>query len=170
MIVFISDNGYCISIDIQVNKMRIIRTNLALEIKEEFQLSYKNSSFTTVYKMLYQTLDQIIDHQNPCSYGLIGISICVRGIVDLDGMIRFIPQLKWKNIDLISLLKERYHVPITINNDGNLSALSEYNSNPIYNNLAVINITDVLSTGLIINGNLVQIGRASCRERVLKLV
>lgn len=76
--------------------------------------------------------------------------------MDLDGVIRNMPILKWKNIDIKNLLKERYHVPIFVNNDGNLMALSEQESNPQYNNFAIIDITDVISTGLVVNGMLVQ--------------
>lgn len=149
-------SGYCIAVDIQMEKMRVIVTDLANKIQKSYTITYVSEDFMSNFKLLYQLLDQITQHSDPSPYGLIGIGICVRGIVDLDGVIRFIPQLKWRNIDIKVLLEERYHVPVSIDNDGNLSALAEQKANPFYKNLAVINITEVLSTGLIVDGTLVQ--------------
>ena len=92
----------------------------------------------------------------PCPYGLIGISLAVRGIIDLDGVIRFIPKLGWHNIDIKSLLDQRYHVPVYIDNDGNLAASMESRLYPQYREMTVLSITDVISCGMITDGELVR--------------
>ena len=94
----------------------------------------------------------------------------IHGIVDLSGLIRFVPSLGWRNIDICTLLKERYHVPICIDNDGNLAAIAQQNiemntfdfkkeeplAQPPYQSLAVVNISDSISAGLITNGELLR--------------
>lgn len=156
MLMQVENAGYCIGIDMGVTKIKVIITNICNEIKDTYNISLVSSEFVSNYKQLYTLLDKVIASMPPSPYGLIGIGISVRGVVDLEGVIRNMPILKWRNIDIINLLKERYHVPVFVNNDGNLMALSEQKRNPNYKDFAVINITDVISTGLIINGKLVQ--------------
>ncbi|WMJ23541.1 ROK family transcriptional regulator [Paludicola sp. MB14-C6] len=148
--------GYCIAIDIGVTKIKVIITNLCNEIKETYNIPLVTNQFVTNYKQLYTYLDKVISAMDPSPYGIIGIGISVRGVVDLEGVIRNVPILKWKNIDIRSLLIDRYHVPVFVNNDGNLMALAEQENNNQYDNFAVISITDVISTGLVINGKLLQ--------------
>ena len=69
----------------------------------------------------------MLNGQPKTLYGLVGIGISVHGIVDLSGLIRFVPSLGWRNIDICTLLGERYHVPINIDNDGNLAAIAQQN-------------------------------------------
>ena len=80
----------------------------------------------------------------------------MRGIIDLDGVIRFIPKLQWHNIDIKALLEQRYHVPIYIDNDGDLAASMEAQLHPEYSEMAVLSITDVISCGIITNGRLLR--------------
>lgn len=156
MLMQIANAGYCISMDMGVTKIRVILTDLCNNIIETHNIPLVGNQFVTNYKQLYTLLDKLIAKMPPSSYGLVGIGVSVRGVVDLEGVIRNMPILKWRNIDIMNLLKERYHVPVFVNNDGNLMAISEQKNNPEYNNFSVINITDVISTGLVINGKLVQ--------------
>ena len=156
MLELIPDAGYCIAIDFDVTKIRVIVTDLNNELRDNYVIPLVGTNFLENYKQLYQYLDRLISTQKPSPYGLIGIGISVRGVVDRDGTIRNIPRLKWSNIDIKTLVEDRYHVPVIVHNDGNLVALTELKQHPQYKELAIINITDVISTGLITNGKLVQ--------------
>ncbi len=148
--------GYCIAADIGVSRVRLLLTNLKNEILHEQTFSIHKPSFSDVCGQLCQAMDQLVEAIPSCPYGLIGISLAVRGIIDLDGIIRFIPKLGWHNVDLCSLLKERYHVPVYIDNDGNLAASMESRLYPQYPELTVLSISDVISCGIISNGQLVR--------------
>lgn len=51
---------------------------------------------------------------------------------------------------------ERYNVPVYIDNDGNLAASMESRLYPHYQELTVLSISDVISCGMISNGNLIR--------------
>lgn len=148
--------GYCIAVDIGVRSVALILTDLNNDIIKRRSIPIENQAFSHVYQQIYLAIDQIIRDIPPCPYGLIGISLAVRGIIDLDGVIRFIPRLQWHNIDIKSLLEQRYHVPVYIDNDGNLAASMESRLHPQYQELTVLCITDVISCGLITRGHLIR--------------
>lgn len=148
--------GYCIAIDIGVRFVGFILTDLNNEIIRRQSIPIEKQAFSYVYQQIYLEIDRMIREIPPCPYGLIGISLAVRGIIDLDGVIRFIPKLQWHNIDIKSLLEQRYHVPVYIDNDGNLAASMESRLHPQYQELTVLCMTDVISCGIISNGQLIR--------------
>lgn len=148
--------GYCIAVDIGVRSVSLILTDLNNDIINRQSIPIEKQAFSYVYQQLYLAIDHIMRDIPPCPYGLIGISLAVRGIIDLDGVIRFIPKLQWHNIDIKSLLEQRYHVPVYIDNDGNLAASMESRLHPQYQELTVLCITDVISCGMITSGQLIR--------------
>ena len=151
-----SDAGYCIAADIGVSRIRLTLANLQNTIIAQRVFPVTAPAFSAIYDELCQHIDHLVQSIPPCPYGLIGISLAVRGIIDLDGVIRFIPKLGWHNVDIRSLLKQRYHVPIYIDNDGNLAASMEFRLYPQYRELTVLSISDVISCGMISDGHLVR--------------
>ncbi len=148
--------GYCIAMDIGAQAVTLILTDLNNEILVRLSFPIEEQAFSHVYQQIYVHLDKLMKEIPPCPYGLIGISLAVRGIIDLDGIIRFIPRLGWHNIDIKSLLEQRYHVPVYIDNDGNLAASMEYRIHPQYQEMTVVCITDVISCGMISGGRLIR--------------
>lgn len=157
--------GAAVALEIDISQVQAILTDLSGErvlAREQFPTLGEN--FPQVYHKVCQALDKLLAEMPPSPYGLVGIGVAVHGVVDLSGMIRFIPRLGWRNIDLRSLLEERYHVPVSLDNDGNLAALAQQNleqaslgpegqgSEALPQSLAVVNVGDSISTGLITNG------------------
>ena len=99
-----SDAGYCIAADIGVSRIRLTLANLQNTIIAQRVFPVTAPAFSAIYDELCQHIDHLVQSIPPCPYGLIGISLAVRGIIDLDGVIRFIPKLGWHNVDIRSLL------------------------------------------------------------------
>ena len=157
--------GAAVALEIDISQVQAILTDLSGErVLAREQFPTLGESFPQVYRKVCQALDKLLAEMPPSPYGLVGIGVAVHGVVDLSGMIRFIPRLGWRNIDLRSLLEERYHVPVSLDNDGNLAALAQQNleqaslgpegqgSEALPQSLAVVNVGDSISTGLITNG------------------
>lgn len=160
------DAGYAAAIDLDVSHVQAILTDLSGErILARRQFAITQTSFPQVCAQIFEAMDEMLAQQPPCRYGLTGIGVSVHGIVDLCGMIRFVPRLAWRNIDICSLLEERYQVPVCVDNDGNLAAVAqqhmemdavgEEESDPAQS-LAVVNISDSISAGLIVNGEILR--------------
>lgn len=164
------DAGYAVALDIDIRSVRAILTDLSGEnILSRNQFSIQNKAFPAVYEQVCRCLDELLKEQPSVRYGLVGIGVSIHGIVDLSGLIRFVPSLGWRNIDICTLLRERYQVPVCIDNDGNLAAIAQQNiemntfdlnddhsAKPPYQSLAVVNISDSISAGLITNGELMR--------------
>ena len=117
--------GAAVALEIDISQVQAILTDLSGErVLAREQFPTLGESFPQVYHKVCQALDKLLAEMPPSPYGLVGIGVAVHGVVDLSGMIRFIPRLGWRNIDLRSLLEERYHVPVSLDNDGNLAALA----------------------------------------------
>lgn len=148
--------GYCIAVDMGVTRVNLILVNIKNEIVARSSFAIRDIAFSNVYASLCSAIDQLVAQMPVSTYGLFGISLAIRGIVDLDGVIRFIPQFGWHNVDIRSLLCERYQVPVYIDNDGNLGAAMESRLYPQYKELTVLSISDTISCGMITHGNLVR--------------
>lgn len=148
--------GFCISLEIGVTVIQIIITNLKNEIIQTDTVILQPDSFVDTFQALCLKLDSLILKYSTAKRKLIGIGVCVNGIVDLNGLIRFIPSHNWHNLDLSTLLTERYHVSVFIDNIGNFSVLSEHRLYPEYNDLIALTIDDNISAGIIVNGKLMR--------------
>ena len=85
---------------------------------------------------------------------VIGIGFGVHGIVNRDNIIEFIPNTKWKNLNLANETIKKYGIPVFINNIANISAKTEQilfhnNSHSVLN----VNVSSGVGAGLIYKGN-----------------
>lgn len=154
MLRLIEDAGYCIAIDINVTHINIIACNLSNRIVEHHTLPIVEKDFPTNYQQLSETLGRLIKNIPSSPYGIIGIGVSVHGVVDLNSIIRNIPILKWRNIDLKTLLENEFGIPVCVNNDGNLSAMYEMKRHD-YRDMTVLNIGDTISAGLVAEGKVI---------------
>ena len=56
---------------------------------------------------------------------LAGAALAVPGLVSPDGLVRVAPNLGWQDVDAATLLTEELGVPVSVDNEANLAALSE---------------------------------------------
>lgn len=161
--------GYALAVDIDISNVQVILTDLSGErILSRTRFPIQDKAFPLVYEQVCQALDDILERQPPVLYGLVGIGVSVHGIVDLSGLIRFVPSLGWRNIDIRTLLEERYRAPVLIDNDGNFAAIAQQNIETNLHDpdspapkapcqsLAVVNISDSISAGLITGGEILR--------------
>lgn len=148
--------GYTIAIDFNISKIVVILADLSLNIWQKHTFPIFSDDVTRTFQTLFKGLHTIIEGIPNCTYGLVGISVAVRGVIDLEGMIRFIPSLDWHNINLKEMMEAEFKVPIFIGNDGNLSAIAEQKNHPHSKELVVVTIDDAISSGIISNGEIIR--------------
>jgi predicted NBD/HSP70 family sugar kinase len=54
-----------------------------------------------------------------------GATLAVPGLVSADGLVRVAPNLGWQDVDAGALLRAQLGMPVTVDNEANLAALSE---------------------------------------------
>jgi glucokinase len=111
-----------------------------------------NGSVEEVLQQLFILIDQLI---NPSAKA---IGIGVPGLIDTEtGIVYDVVNIpSWKKVLLRSLIEDRYHLPVVINNDANCFALGEFyfGNGKGYDSMIGLTIGTGLGSGVIINKKL----------------
>ncbi|WP_372660527.1 ROK family protein [Cohnella sp.] len=152
MLEFIATSGYAIGIDLGVNYIRGVLTDLRGMTVAERTSSLHRTEPEAVIEQLCVCIEALRSEAPASPYGIIGIGVGVPGLVDDNGAILFAPNLKWRDVPLQRLLTERFSLPITIDNEANMGALGEqkYGAGRNINNLVYVSVGIGIGTGLIL--------------------
>ncbi|WP_019152703.1 ROK family transcriptional regulator [Robertmurraya massiliosenegalensis] len=156
MLLFNQVAGYSIGIDLGVNYLLGIVTDLQGQIFHEKTISFKHLTYEKIIALLYEMIDQLITLTPKSPYGIVGIGIGVPGTVSKDGKVLLAPNLNWRNINLKGVLQEKYNVPIIIENEANAGAYGEklFGAGKEANNLVYVSVGIGIGVGLILNNHL----------------
>ncbi|MGY3715725.1 ROK family transcriptional regulator [Sutcliffiella cohnii] len=148
--------GFSISIDIGVNYILGILTDLEGAICTEKHKKINDLSFEEMLVQIYLMIDELLQSLPPSPYGIVGIGIGVPGTVDNDGKVLLAPNLGWRNINLKQIISDKYHVPVTVINEANAGAYGEkkFGVGQEFNNIIYISGGIGIGVGLILHGNL----------------
>ena len=157
MLQFNGDTGYVVGIDLGVNYILTILTNLEGSIICEHHEDITGLNLQEIIPLLVRTIE-IVSKQAPTSpYGIVGIGIGVPGIVDSDGTVLFAPNLGWTHVDLRAEVQAHYpQIPIFIDNEANMGAIGEqqYGAGKDAANLIYISVGIGIGAGIILNNKL----------------
>ena len=148
--------GYALGIDIGVNYLRGIITNLNGETIFDIQQEIAEIAFESYFNKIIHMI-QLLETEVPESpYHIIGLGIAVPGTIAMDGTIINAPNLKWYNIDLLQLLEPYVDYPLYISNEANAGAFAEFSfiHNMQHQNMLFVSIGYGIGVGIVINGEL----------------
>ncbi|MCJ7841167.1 ROK family transcriptional regulator [Lederbergia sp. NSJ-179] len=156
MLLFNETAGYSIGINIGVNYLLGILTDLNGDICLEKQMKMDVQSFPIIKDQLFSMIRELIEAAPKSPYGVVGIGIGVPGTVSKDGKVLLAPNLNWKNIDLQSVLEEKYNIPIIIENEANAGAYGEkkFGAGKESEHLIYVSVGIGIGVGMILNGKL----------------
>src|SRR5690625_458520 len=156
MLLFNEAAGYSIGIDIGVNYLLGILTDLNGNIQQEKVISFNNLSYEEIEQKLFETIDHLSNSAPESPYGIIGIGVGVPGTVDKNGNILLAPNLDWKNINLKAVQESKYNLPAVIENEANAGAYGEkkFGVGKDFTNIIYVSAGIGIGVGLILNGSL----------------
>lgn len=125
MLLFNQSSGYSIGIDLGVNYILGILTDLSGNIVHEDKYHFHTTSYENIVVEIKKLIQYLITNCPVSNYGVVGIGIGVPGIVDKQGVILLAPNLKWKNNDLQKDIKKEFKLPVIIDNEANAGAYGE---------------------------------------------
>ncbi|WP_077309429.1 ROK family transcriptional regulator [Terribacillus halophilus] len=154
MLLFNHLAGYSIGVDIGVNYILGILTDLQGKITNEKISHFSELTYEEIQIQLNMIIDSLLLSMPPSSYGLVGIGVGVPGTVSTKGEILLAPNLNWRNKDLKRSLEEKYDVPVLIENEANAGAYGEkkFGAGQSSENLIYISVGIGIGVGLILNG------------------
>ncbi|MFC0469832.1 ROK family protein [Halalkalibacter kiskunsagensis] len=156
MLLFNERAGYSIGIDLGVNYILGVLTDLCGTIIEEKMITITNNSYEETVILLKEVI-QFLRYVAPESpYGVVGIGIGVPGIVTKEGTILNAPNLGWKNISLKQDIEKEFALPVTIDNEANAGAYGEkrFGAGKDFENLIYISAGIGIGVGFILNNEL----------------
>ena len=156
MLLFNEKAGYSVGVDIGVNYLLGVLTDLNGNICNEKEVSFKNLSYEEIEVQLFNTIDYLMASAPKSPHGIIGIGVGVPGIVDNDGEILLAPNLNWKNLNLKLVLENKYHLPVIIENEANAGAYGEkkFGAGKDSEHIIYVSAGIGIGVGLILNGSL----------------
>ena len=93
--------GCAVALDIDISRVQAILTDLSGEtVLAREQFPTQGEDFPRVYERVCHAVDRLLAQMPASQYGLVGMGVAVHGVVDLSGLIRFIPRRGWRNVDL----------------------------------------------------------------------
>lgn len=156
LLVFNKDTGYAIGVDLGVNYIRTVLTDLSGNIVFEDFVALADPSFMTARAHLTDRLHYVMHHTPESPYGIIGIGIGIHGFVDNEQKILFTPNSKWDHVDLRRFLQKEFDCPILLTNEANAGAYGEklFGALRDCKNGVFISVGIGLGVGLILNGEI----------------
>ena len=150
--------GYAIGIDVGVNYILSVLTDLKGNIIFEKNQLIQDSSFSVVKEIVKTGIHTILTEMPPSKYGVVGVGLGVAGIVDKEGMILLAPNLGWKYVTLKSEIEEVFKLPVIIENEANAGAYGEkqFGAGQHHENIIYISAGIGIGVGIILNGELYQ--------------
>jgi predicted NBD/HSP70 family sugar kinase len=156
MLLFNELAGYSIGIDLGVNYILGVLTDLKGTLIMEKSINFNDSSFELVFEKLREIVSYLYKAAPQSPYGVVGIGIGVPGIIDIEGNILFTSNLLWENIEIRRKIENEFKVPVVISNEANAGAYGEkrFGAGKEMKDLIYVSAGIGIRVGLILNGEL----------------
>ncbi|MCM3478724.1 ROK family transcriptional regulator [Caldibacillus thermoamylovorans] len=156
ILLFNDKAGFSIGIDLGVNYILGVLTDLRGNIIVEVNKKLTVRSYEVVIEILKSVISDLINAAPQSHYGIVGIGIGVPGLVNNHGEILVAPNLGWKNINLREEIENCFDIPVLIENEANAGAYGEklYGAGKENDNILYISAGIGIGVGIILNGKL----------------
>ncbi len=151
------NKAYIFSIEIEVNQIKIVMFDLEIKVikKSIIPITYKDDYKKTLEQVFFE-MDKMMEGKNLKLDNLLGIGVAVPGLINkVKDILEFAPNLGWKNVHISKIFKDKYDLPITLNNEATAAAIGERESiYPKINNMVFVSINEGIGCGMFFNGEL----------------
>jgi N-acetylglucosamine repressor len=151
------NKAYIFSIEIEVNQIKIVMFDLEIKVitKSIIPITYKDDYQKTLEQVFFE-MDKMREEKNLKLDNLLGIGVAVPGLIDKEkGILEFAPNLGWKNVYILKIFKDKFNLPVILDNEAKAAAIGEREFiYPKMDNMVFISINEGIGCGVILNGEL----------------
>ncbi len=153
----VADSRYLIGLNLAQHKFIGAIVNLRGEIKTQIEVPVQDNNGEDALESVLRIITRLLaSGYNP----VVSIGVGTPGLVNTrDGIVLNAVNLDWQDLPLARLLESKFHIPVSVLNDSQATAIGEY----IYGgktgqeeNLIVVNVKHGIGAGVLINGRLFQ--------------
>jgi predicted NBD/HSP70 family sugar kinase len=149
--------AYIFSIEIEVNQIKIVMFDLEIKVvmKSIIPIIYKDDYRKTL-EQVFLEMDKMREEKNLKLDNLLGIGVAVPGLIDKEkGILEFAPNLGWKNVYILEIFKDKFNLPVILDNEAKAAAIGEREFiYPKMDNMVFISINEGIGCGVVLNGEL----------------
>jgi predicted NBD/HSP70 family sugar kinase len=154
---FNSRGQVMIGVDLGGNAFYGAVSDLAGTILKESRLPHPGKDSEACYRQLVLMLETLLVGARQDGVTVRGIGVGAPGITDYEhGVVRWAPSLDWRNFALRKRLVDHFGLPVTVENDVNLSALGElwFGSEQNVDSLALLSVGTGIGAGIMLDGGI----------------
>lgn len=149
--------GGIVGVEIGVDFISVVLTDFAARVVWRHQeRTDHDQERTAILRRAFVNIDAAVEQAHLRSLEILGLAFGVPGLIDLEsGTLLYAPNLRWENVPLLAMLRERFSFPVYVDNEASIAAFGETffgvargSSNVLY-----------VSAGMGIGGGLVLDGR-----------
>ena len=124
----VPDSKYIIGVGVGRSKTNVLMMNLAGEVFIREIMETGGTAVPEVWiSRLIQVIENVIRESGLSRKQILGMGIGMPGILDeKSGQVLFSPDFKWENVDMLTPIRERFKMDITIENANRALAMGEY--------------------------------------------
>lgn len=151
---FNSSGHLIIGVDMNESRLYGAVADLSGNILTETFLPHQTRGVDS-YEFLLEIIEQLLAFAQGTGKNIRGIGVGAPGITYYEqGIVHWAPTLEWRDFPLKEKLSKRFHMPVVLDNDVNLSALGElwFGVGQGSNNLVLVIIGSGIGAGIIIDG------------------
>lgn len=147
--------GSVLGIDLDYNQIQFTVSDLQGSPIQSDTITLETDDYDAIVQLLIKHIKEYDEKYSDSRYGLVNVMIGIHGTVNKDESILFVPKYQWHNKNLKAQLNKELNIPISIENNANLSSYAErvykhHNSD----NLLTLILTSGIGAGIMINGEL----------------
>ncbi|WP_280769663.1 ROK family transcriptional regulator [Salipaludibacillus daqingensis] len=156
MLQFNEKAGFTVSIDIGVNYLLGILTDLQGTVVNEVLHSFNTNNLEGTIDEMQEMIDYLVRKGDETPYGLVGIGFAIPGLVNSKGDILATPNLDWHEPQIKKIFEDIYQVPVNIENEANAGAYGEksFGSAKHVDHAIYVSAGIGIGVGLILNNQL----------------
>ena len=151
------NKAYIFSIEIEVNQIKIVMFDLEIKVitKSIIPITYKDDYKKTLEQVFFE-IDKMREEKNLKLDNLLGTGVAVPGLIDKEkGILEFAPNLGWKNVYISKIFKDKFNLPVILDNEAKAAAIGEREFiYPKMDNMVFVSINEGIGCGVILNGEL----------------
>jgi len=153
------DGAYEIGINLTIDKIDVAITNFQAQIKAFHSIELDSAYYRAqdIVDIMALAVQECMWEASFSKDQIAGIGIGIPGLVDSEsGIIRFLPNYGWENINFRDLFQEKIHIPTYIENSSNNLAIAEhwFGLGKGIDNFVVVTLQNGVGAGCILNGHL----------------
>jgi len=155
------DGAFAVGVSLRTDQIQAVIINFQAEIKAAYALPLKKNFYSPeeLGEKIAIAVDACVKKSIYAKDKISGVGISVPGLVDSgSGVIRYLPNYGWSDVNLRSLLRDKIDFNIYIDNDANNLTIAEqwFGEGIGSDNFIVILIENGIGAGFVLNGQLMR--------------